>query len=121
MAPNITCEIYQAENTCYIPHFQQKYIKNRDIVSKNIKIKFIAKTNISREEDFKVYWRVINTGATAFQAKGLRGEMFCDSENLKSLTRIEPTAYSGVHSIEAFIVLRNKIIAKSVPFIIKIK
>lgn len=119
--PNITCEIHQAENTCYIPHFQQKYIKNRDIVSKNINIKFIAKTNISREEDFKVYWRVINTGASAFQSKCLRGDMFCDSENLKSLTRIEPTAYSGVHSIEAFIVLRNKIIAKSVPFIIKIK
>lgn len=121
LALNITCEIHQAENTCYIPHCQQKRIKNRDIVSKNIKIKFIAKTNISREEDFKVYWRVINTGASAFQSKCLRGDMFCNSSNIKSLTRIELTGYSGVHSIEAFIILKEKIIAKSSPFIIKIK
>lgn len=118
---NITCVILRAENICYAPHFQEKEIKNRDIVPKNISIKFIAKTNIDKNEKFKVYWRVINTGKNAFRAKCLRGDMFFDPNSPQSLTRIEPTAYSGIHSIEAFIVQNSTIIAKSAPFVIKIK
>lgn len=118
---NITCIISNAYNECYNPLIDKnKEIKNRDKVTKNIKIKFRINTNIDKNEDYIIYWRIINTGSSAFISKCLRGD-FYRNENPKSLTRIEPTKYSGIHSAEAFIVKNNEIIAKSEPFIIKIE
>jgi hypothetical protein len=65
---------------------------------------------------FDYYWQVVNTGAAAKAAAGLRGNIFSGRE-----VRWESTLYPGKHWIECFLVCDNVCIARSGKFVINIK
>lgn len=88
-------------------------------VKNNLHIQFRVKPLFQLRHPYDVYWRVVNTGAHAESERGLRGEPFVDHTG-SELIRWEPTAYTGKHWIECFIVQGEKIIAASERFYVNI-
>lgn len=86
---------------------------------KNSKLNFVAETDIPHP--FEVYWQVINTGAEAEAANGLRGGFDQGVVTRGNLTRKEGTLYSGAHSIECFVVKDRYLVARSGQFIVNIR
>ena len=55
---------------------------------------------------YEIRWRVVNTGEEAVRARQLRGTFY---HSYDRIYRDEPTKYTGVHWVEAFIVnMRNR-------------
>lgn len=86
-------------------------------------IKFQMSTNAKGPYD--VRWQVVNTGAHAREAGGLRGEFFSGRNLDKTLgprnVDWEFTQYTGSHWIECFIVRDGVCIGRSGRFIVNIK
>lgn len=61
---------------------------------------------------YLIKWQVVNTGAEAVEAKGLRGE-FYEGEGNYGTTRWESTLYRGTHWIEAFVIKHGVCVARS--------
>lgn len=74
-------------------------------------LKYNAITNY--DEPYDVYWQVVNTGESARQNGGLRGEI-----RLGTSEQWEMSLYNGVHWIECFIVdqVTNECVCRSGPF-----
>jgi hypothetical protein len=79
---------------------------------KHRNLKFKLQSDIP--EPFRVYWRVVNTGAEARDADGLRGQLEED-RGLKS--KDESTLFRGVHSIEAIAVKDNRVVAHDIMYV----
>lgn len=65
--------------------------------------------------DYRVQWRVTNTGAMALSLRAGRGEFYAPTSGNR---RWEDLSYRGVHIVEAFILRRRDdvLVAKSPPF-----
>jgi len=87
-------------------------------IRKGADLRFYAKTDIPRP--YEVYWQVVNTGQEAENARCLRGGFDTGSVHSGHLMRKESTKYSGVHSIECFIVKNGYLVARSGQFIVNI-
>ncbi len=61
------------------------------------------------------FWQVVNTGADAERANGLRGDF-----DRGDRTRSESALYRGMHSIECFVVHRGECVGRSGPFFVRI-
>ena len=93
------------------------------ILPKNVDLQFFPIHSISAP--FKVKWQITNTGAEAYNANCLRGNMFEDGE----LNRLgilcgkqECTSYTGVHYVQCFIIKNgNQCVGVSEPFVVKIQ
>jgi hypothetical protein len=85
---------------------------------KNASLTFRARTDIPAP--FDVYWQVVNSGAEAAQANGLRGGFDVGSVDRGAIVRREGTEYAGAHTIECFIVKDRHLVARSGPFIVNI-
>ncbi len=74
-------------------------------------LKYKAITNYGNS--YNVYWQVVNTGESARNSNGLRGEI-----KLGSNEQWERSLYTGVHWIECFIVDQetNQCVCRSGPF-----
>lgn len=74
-------------------------------------LKYTAVTNY--DKPYRVYWQVVNTGASAKSANGLRGEI-----KLGTSEQWERSLYTGVHWVECFIVdvATNACVCRSGPF-----
>lgn len=81
-------------------------------------LRFVAHTDVPRP--YRVFWQIVNTGADAAAARGLRGGFEETSVASGTLTRQESTSYAGSHSIECFIVKDGYCAARSGPFIVNI-
>jgi len=95
------------------------------VVNRRHKGSFSQKTELPRhhwlkyravttyDKPYDVYWQVVNTGASAAQANGLRGEI-----KIGTTEQWERSLYTGVHWIECFIVDRatNRCVCRSGPF-----
>ena len=79
---------------------------------------FEAGTNVA--QPYRVYWQIVNTGAQARDARGLRGAFEEVSLVRGHLKREESTLYRGSHSIECFIVKNDCCFARSGPFVVNI-
>ncbi len=79
-------------------------------VPKRIGLRFEVSTNVP--PPYRVFWQVVNTGAEAAAAGGLRGG-FDESEDRREGVRWETTSYAGTHSIEAFVVKNGYCVARS--------
>ena len=88
-------------------------------LSKHRSLKFQADTNVPKP--FQVYWQVVNTGQEAEKAGGLRGGFDKGTVSEGKLTKGESTLYSGIHSIECFIVKDGYLAARSGQFIVNIQ
>lgn len=86
---------------------------------KNCSLTFIAQTDV--QHPYRVYWQIVNTGADATRANGLRGQFEEGIIERGTLTRKEGTEYVGTHSIECFIVKDGLLVARSQPFIVNIR
>jgi hypothetical protein len=86
-------------------------------VPKKIGLRFEASTNVP--PPYKVFWQIVNTGAEAQSAHGLRGG-FDDSDGPREGVRWEATAYAGTHWIEAFVVRNGQCVARSGPRYVRI-
>ncbi len=107
--------------TAYVSRhgFREKRITNDGAVQpKNASLRFEAETNI--EGAFKIYWQIVNTGAQARLANGLRGTFEELVPERGKLTKREGTLYSGTHSIQCFIVKNGFVVAQSDPFVVNI-
>ena len=87
-------------------------------VTKGAALRFVARTDVPRP--YKVYWQVVNTGPAAKAARQLRGGFEEVSVTAGTLTKEETASYTGVHSIECFIVKDGHCLARSGPFIVNI-
>lgn len=91
-------------------------------LSKGLRLKFVARFRVSGRYD--VYWQVVNTGVEAHRARCLRGELL-ESEVLQSNAapgvRLESTAYTGRHWVEAFVVQGGRCLGRSGPFVVAIE
>jgi len=83
-------------------------------LSKDLYLKFVAKTNVKGE--FQYYWQVVNTGQEAKSALDLRGKFFVGEQ-----IQWEHTKYNGKHWVECFIVQNNTCVGRSEKFFINIK
>lgn len=65
--------------------------------------------------DYRVQWRVTNTGVMAIALGQGRGEFYAPTSGNR---RWESLAYRGVHIVEAFVIRRSddRLVAKSPPF-----
>jgi len=65
--------------------------------------------------DYRVQWRVTNTGAMALSLRVGRGEFYAPTSGNR---RWEELSYRGVHIVEAFVLRRRDdvLVAKSPPF-----
>jgi hypothetical protein len=94
------------------------FVSNGPAVPKNVKLKFVAETDVPRP--FKVYWQVVNTGAEARNANQLRGRFEETAIEEGRLIRREPTRFKGTHSIQCFIVKDGYCVGWSDPFLVNI-
>ena len=72
--------------------------------------------------DYRVEWRITNTGTVASQAQSLRGE-FYSSDTGAGHSRTEHLHYRGVHFVEAFVVRKrdDALLGQSEPFYVVIE
>jgi hypothetical protein len=96
----------------------QKFSSDGSPLPKRASLEFQAKTTVLKP--YRVYWQVVNTGHQARELGQLRGELQEEAVVRGHLNKEERTLYSGVHSVECFIVKDGKCVAKSGPFIVKI-
>jgi hypothetical protein len=81
-------------------------------------LQFTVETSVERP--FKVYWQVVNTGSAATRARDLRGGFEEKELVLGQLTKRETAKYSGVHSVECFIVKDFVCVARTGPLVVNI-
>lgn len=87
-----------------------KYTKH--ILPKGKSLEFRATTTVA--PPYTVFWQVVNTGADAIAAKGLRGGFEqADKPSQGGLFKKESTLYVGEHWIECFIVKNGYLMARS--------
>lgn len=85
----------------------------------------LFKATASGPTDFSVWWRVTNTGEHARKQSSLRGDFFrAKGRNQKPspdpTENWENTAYTGTHLVEVFLVVGNRVVARSEPFKVNI-
>lgn len=73
-------------------------------VPKNRNIRFRVQTDVPNPDG--IYWKVRNGGDEASNAKALRGEIRKDSGGQ---VKDEPTAYSGYHYVECYVVKDGRV------------
>jgi hypothetical protein len=95
-----------------------KLVSDGQPLMKGASIVFDATTNIPAP--FDVYWQVVNTGAEAAAAGKLRGGFDAGSIVRGSIKHSEDASYSGVHTIECFIVKNRHLAARSGAFIVNV-
>ena len=70
---------------------------------------------------YEVHWQVVNTGAEAYKANGLRGGFYKGTTETHGTVRKENTEYKGKHWIECFIVKDGICCARSGEFVVNIE
>jgi hypothetical protein len=88
-------------------------------VRKGATLAFYGRTNVP--QPYEVYWQVVNTGQEAETARNLRGGFDTGSVHSGKLLKTENATYSGVHSIECFVVKNGYLAARSGQFLVNIK
>lgn len=81
---------------------------------KGLHIRFEVSTDVP--EPFEVHWQVVNTGAEAESAGGLRGG-FYRGETHAPRVRWERTQYKGTHWVEAFVVKDSVCVAQAKKYV----
>ena len=113
--------IVQIEATASKNGFSKR-ISSEELLDKGMELLFKAVHGI--QSPYTVQWQITNTGYQAEIEKSLRGD-FYDSDEGYTNIRTEKTFYSGIHYIQCFIIKKikgsNKCVAKSRPFIVRIK
>ena len=97
----------------------QLFVSDGDLLPKRCGLRFQADTDVPGP--FKVFWQVVNTGAEAREANGLRGGFEEGQVTPGKLTKRESTLYAGTHSIECFIVKNGYLATRSGQFIVNIE
>ena len=82
-------------------------------------LRFEAQTNVLMP--YEVHWQVVNTGAEAYKANGLRGGFYKGTTETHGTVRKENTEYKGKHWIECFIVKDGICCARSGEFVVNIE
>ncbi len=83
-------------------------LKSGDILQKHKAIKFETRQTDGlpfQSNDYRIEWRVVNTGKEARENNCLRGGFYSSKEHA---VRWEETSYRGAHWVEAFVILRRK-------------
>lgn len=100
---------------------QNKSLSSGASVKKNKEIEFHVHVHGLKNQDYKVYWQVVNTGSEAISSDGLRGEIFPSKDQNRAKWNKESTLYHGTHWIEAYIVKNSVCISRSGRFYIRIE
>lgn len=89
-------------------------------IDKGYDIQYTATTNAPAPHH--VEWQVVNTGSEAAAKNALRGDFYpsTGTKNGNSY-RSESSLYTGVHWVEAFVIIDGKCVGRSGEFILNIK
>ena len=80
-------------------------------IQKKARLNFAATTTVPLPYD--VYWQVVNTGREAADRNQLRGGFDGNGSGRGGLERRESASFTGVHTIECFIVKDGLLAARS--------
>lgn len=104
---------------CHQPGFRpRRFTSGGAPLPKRASLTFEATTDVP--PPYRVYWQVVNTGTEATDARNLRGTIEHSSVTRGHLTKEERTLFSGIHSVECFIVKDQLCVAQSGPFVVNI-
>ena len=92
------------------------YQSNGEPLAKNCSLVFTAITGAKHH--YQIKWQVVNTGAEATTARGLRGGF--ENSDIGLNKKKESTYYSGCHSVQCFVICKGACVAKSRLFIVNI-
>jgi hypothetical protein len=97
-----------------------KYFGNWSYTKKDKSILFKLRFDKSVQEQYKIYYKVVNTGSDARKARQLRGNIEeMKEDEYETLEHQEKTLYRGMHSIEFYVIFNNKyIIAKDKFYVV---
>ena len=98
--------------------YSTKKILSEELLDKGLKLTFTAIHGI--QPPYTVKWQITNTGYEARVNDSLRGDFYNSDTDTPNI-RTEETSYSGIHYVQCFIIKKKKCVAKSKPFIVKIK
>lgn len=101
----------------------QRYGSGGPLLFPGKKIRFNARG--TRPAGSEIWWRVTNTGAHARSVEGLRGDFFKakgvnNRPSSDEAVNWEDTSYTGAHLVEAFLVIGNRVVAKTEAFRVNI-
>lgn len=118
MTVRIAAKLHRSRSTAAIAD-----VESAQIVSKNMDILFSLRTMTGGPfptSDYKVHWRVTNTGDEAIDVGELRGSIIAPNSGND---RWETLRYRGVHVVEAFAVRKRDLVgvARSEPFFVAIE
>ncbi|MBA0205759.1 MULTISPECIES: nucleotide-binding domain-containing protein [Pectobacterium] len=111
----IDCEVKQHG---FREHFLRDMIARRLPLKNKKDLRFIIK-EISVQEPFEIYWKVLNRGSIAKKRNNIRGQIVQDSGMRQ---KIESTDFRGDHIVECYCVKDGIVIAKDrihVPIVIE--
>lgn len=94
-----------------------EYINNDEPLEKGCKLYFSSFTGV--RPPYRVVWQIVNTGDEAESATCLRGDF--EESDYGKFGKYEETAYSGVHSVQCFVIKQGICVARSKEFIINIR
>lgn len=97
-----------------------RLVSSGDYVPKSMDMKICANTNVPLP--YKVKWQVTNNGSEAAYARQLRGD-FEDpkGDDVLGLTKRETTRYSGMHWVYCYILKDGDCVARSLPFVVRVR
>ena len=93
------------------------YESNDTPLEKGVSLHFTAYTGA--KPPYTIKWQITNTGVEAKEAHCLRGDFYESNEGRNG--RKETTSYSGIHSVQCFVIKKGTCIAKSRDYIINIR
>jgi hypothetical protein len=96
-----------------------RFFSDGPALPKGCSLRFEAETNV--EWPYEIYWQIVNSGHEAQEANALRGTFERSLVERGVMRHRENTLYSGVHSIECFIVKNSYCVARSGPFVVNIE
>ena len=97
----------------------QSFSSDDEALPKGCTLRFVAQTDVPKP--YKVFWQVVNTGREAEKDNSLRGGFDEGVVSPGKLTKSENTQYTGIHSIECFIIKDGLLAANSGQFIVNIQ
>lgn len=103
---SIDCEVKQ---NGFRKYFLREILRRSIPLKANKKLEFRV-TDISVEEPYDIYWKVLNRGAEAQKRDCIRGQIVRDTGSLR---KSEETNFQGNHIVECYCVKDGVVVAKS--------
>lgn len=120
MTVRVTAKLHRSRSSAALAN-----VESAQVVPREMDILFSARAAVGTPfstSDYKVHWRITNTGDAAIAANQLRGGLETPTSGCGN-DRWETLRYRGVHIVEAFVVRKRDLVevGRSEPFFVAIE